>query len=55
MSARWTIAELKDEWREENWERKANGIARITWAAFSLRKSVYMRAGALKNTEGVTA
>jgi len=51
MSERWTIAELKEEWREENWERKANGIARIQWATFSLRKSVYMRAGARKNTE----
>ena len=55
MSNVWTTAELKEEWREENWERKANGVARITWASFSLRKSVYMRAGALKTDPGTVS
>ena len=30
-------AELKEMWREENWERKANGIPRITWKEFTRR------------------
>lgn len=51
MSERWTIAELKEEWHEENSERRMNGIPHVTWAEFSLRKSVYERAGALKNPE----
>ena len=46
-----TIAELKEEWREENWERKANGIPRVSWATFKLRPSVWRRVGT-KNTEG---
>lgn len=52
MSEQWTMAELKEEWREENWERKANGIARITWATFSMRKSVWQRAGRRKDDSG---
>lgn len=47
-----TIAELKEEWREENWERKVNGIARITWATFSLRPDVWRRAGLSKSDSG---
>ena len=32
-----SLTELKEMWREENWERKANGIPRITWAHFKTR------------------
>jgi len=52
MTNRWTTAELKDEWREQNSERKMNGIPRITWATFSLRKDVWQRAGRLKSDSG---
>lgn len=52
MCNRWTTAELKEEWREQNAERKMNGIPRITWAAFSLRKDVWQRAGRLKSDSG---
>jgi hypothetical protein len=31
------VAELKEMWREENWERKVNGIPRIKWADFKNR------------------
>lgn len=48
--SRVTIADLKDQWREENWERKANGIPRITWASFKLRADVWRSVGT--NTEG---
>ena len=44
-----SISELKEMWREENWERKANGIPRVTWASFKLRADVWRKAGA--NTE----
>lgn len=47
-----TIAELKEEWREENSERKMNGIPRITWATFSLRPYVWRRAGLSKSDSG---
>lgn len=55
-----TVAELKEEWREENWEREINGIARVTWTTFSLRPSVWRRAGHSNgannahNTEGTS-
>jgi hypothetical protein len=34
---KWSKAELKEMWREENWERKANGLAPITWKEFTKR------------------
>lgn len=32
-----TVAELKEMWREENWERRANGVGRTTWKQFTSR------------------
>jgi hypothetical protein len=32
-----TTAELKEMWREENWERKVNQIPRIKWSDFIKR------------------
>ena len=37
VERRERIAELKDDWREQNWERKVNDIPRISWADFSRR------------------
>lgn len=38
-----TVAELKDMWREQNWERKANGIPPITWATFQHQARVWRK------------
>lgn len=38
-----TKRELKEQWRENNWERKANGIKPITWAAFYHRYRQYRK------------
>ena len=42
-----STAELKEMWREENWERKANGIPRITWKQFTSRKWVREQLGGI--------
>jgi hypothetical protein len=48
MSDRWTIEELKEEWRAE---KKTNRT--LTWAEFSMRTDVWQRAGRLKTDSGV--
>lgn len=40
-----SIAELKEMWREENWERKVNGIPRIKWSDFKKRTWVKRELG----------
>lgn len=37
---KWSISELKEMWREENWERKANGIGTVKWSEFKNRSWV---------------